>query len=92
MHADPSSLKLADDQFKLYDLIWKRTLASQMAGAVMERTTVDLGSKDGQVELRATGQVVTFDGFLKIYDQGRDDDDAEDGARLPQIMQARRSR
>ena len=87
MHADPASLKLADDQFKLYDLIWKRTLASQMAGAVMERTTVDLGSKDGQVELRATGQVVTFDGFLKIYDQGRDDDDAEDGARLPQIMQ-----
>ena len=87
MNADPASLKLADDQFKLYDLIWKRTLASQMAGAVMERTTVDLGSKDGQVELRATGQVVTFDGFLKIYDQGRDDDDADDGARLPQIMQ-----
>jgi DNA topoisomerase-1 len=53
----------------------------------MERTTVDLGSNDGQVELRATGQVVTFDGFLKIYDQGRDDDEGEDGARLPQIMQ-----
>ncbi len=87
MHQAPSALKLSDDQFKLYDLIWKRTLASQMAAAVMERTTVDLGSKDGQVELRATGQVVTFDGFLKIYDQGRDDDEGEDGARLPQIMQ-----
>ena len=83
----PDRLKLADDQWKLYDLIWKRTLASQMAAAVMERTTVDVGSADGQVELRATGQVVTFDGFLKIYDQGRDDADDEDSARLPQIMQ-----
>ncbi len=86
MAAAPDKLKLADDQAKLYDLIWKRTLASQMAAAVMERTTVDVGSQDNQVELRATGQVVTFDGFLKIYDQGRDDDEGEDGARLPQIM------
>ena len=87
MSLSPDRLKVADDQAKLYDLIWKRTLASQMAAAVMERTTVDVSSPDGQVELRATGQVVTFDGFLKIYDQGRDDDDDEDGARLPQIME-----
>ncbi|PYF07805.1 DNA topoisomerase I [Rhodobacter viridis] len=87
MSASPEKLKLADDQWKLYDLIWKRTLASQMSAAVMERTTVDVGSKDNEVELRATGQVVTFDGFLKIYDQGRDDDEGDDGARLPQIMQ-----
>ncbi|RBP76731.1 DNA topoisomerase I [Rhodobacter sp. 140A] len=87
MSASPEKLRVADDQAKLYELIWKRTLASQMAAAVMERTTVDVGSADGQVELRATGQVVTFDGFLKIYDQGRDDDEGEDGARLPQIMQ-----
>jgi len=87
MSQSPDKLKLADDQGKLYDLIWKRTLASQMSAAVMERTTVDVGSKDDQVELRATGQVVTFDGFLKIYDQGRDDDEGDDGARLPQIMQ-----
>lgn len=87
MSADPAKLKLADDQAKLYDLIWKRTLASQMAAAQMERTTVDVASADGQVELRATGQVLTFDGFLKIYDQGRDDDDDDDSARLPQIMQ-----
>jgi len=86
MSQSPDKLKLADDQGKLYDLIWKRTLASQMSAAVMERTTVDVGSKDDQVELRATGQVVTFDGFLKIYDQGRDDDEGDDGARLPQIM------
>lgn len=86
MAAGPETLKLADDQAKLYDLIWKRTLASQMSAAVMERTTVDITSPDHQVELRATGQVVTFDGFLKIYDQGRDDDEDDDGARLPQIM------
>ena len=58
---------------KLYDLIWKRTLASQMEQAKMERTTVDIASADGQVELRATGQVVTFDGFMKVYEEGRDD-------------------
>ncbi|MBD3787846.1 MAG: type I DNA topoisomerase [Sphingomonadales bacterium] len=86
MAAGPETLKLADDQAKLYDLIWKRTLASQMSAAVMERTTVDITSPDHQVELRATGQVLTFDGFLKIYDQGRDDDEDDDGARLPQIM------
>ena len=86
MSMSPDKLKLADDQKKLYDLIWKRTIASQMAAARLERTTVDVGSADGQVELRATGQVVMFDGFLKVYDEGRDDEDGEDSARLPQIM------
>ena len=85
MAADPESLRLADaDQRRLYDLIWKRTLASQMAAAWMERTTVDILSPDAQVGFRATGQVVQFDGFLKIYDEGRDDEE-EDGARLPQL-------
>ncbi|KFI28508.1 DNA topoisomerase I [Haematobacter missouriensis] len=75
------------DQRRLYELIWKRTIASQMASARMERTTVDVTSADGQVGLRATGQVVLFDGFLRVYEEGRDDDGDEDGARLPQIMQ-----
>jgi DNA topoisomerase-1 len=79
-------LRLDGEQKKLYDLIWKRTIASQMAGARLERTTVDVGSKDGQVVLRATGQVVLFDGFLKLYEEGRDDEDGDEG-RLPQIMQ-----
>ena len=57
-----------------------------MAAARLERTTVDVASPDGEVELRATGQVVLFDGFLKVYDEGRDDDEGEDGARLPVIM------
>ena len=88
MSASPDTLKITDaDQRKLYDLIWKRTIASQMAAARMERTTVDVASPDGQVELRANGQVVMFDGFLKIYQEGRDDEDDEDGGRLPQIAQ-----
>jgi len=87
MAAAPEDLRLVEaDQRKLYDLIWKRTIASQMAAARMERTSVEVQSPDGQVGLRATGQVVLFDGFLKVYDEGRDDD-AEDEGRLPQIMQ-----
>jgi DNA topoisomerase-1 len=76
-----------DDQRKLYDLIWKRTIASQMEAARLERTTVTIGAPDGQVELRATGQVVLFDGFLKVYEEGRDDAEDEDGKRLPQIAE-----
>jgi DNA topoisomerase I len=86
MSLSPDKLRVEDDQRKIYDLVWKRTLASQMASARLERTTVEIGSKDGEVELRATGQVVMFDGFLKVYDEGRDDDEGEDSARLPQIM------
>jgi DNA topoisomerase-1 len=86
MGATPQTLRLADpDQRQLYDLIWTRTIASQMEAARLERTSVDIASADGQVGLRATGQVVLFDGFLKVYDEGRDDD-GEESARLPQIM------
>lgn len=88
MMLSPDKLKVsADDQRKLYDLIWKRTIASQMEAARMERTTVEIASPDNQVGLRATGQVILFDGFLRVYDQGRDDDDGEDSARLPAIQQ-----
>ena len=82
-------LRIQDsDQRKLYDLIYKRTIASQMAAAQLERTTVDVGSADGQVVLRATGQVVLFEGFIAIYEEGRDDSVVDDeDARLPQIMQ-----
>ncbi|MFN3276648.1 MAG: type I DNA topoisomerase [Paracoccus sp. (in: a-proteobacteria)] len=88
MMMSPDRLKLAaEDQRKLYDLIWKRTIASQMEAARMERTTVEIASSDAQVGLRATGQVMLFDGFLRVYDQGRDDEDGEDSARLPAISQ-----
>ena len=86
-----TGLRLEPDQWKLYDLIWKRSVASQMEAARFERTTVDVTSADKAVGLRATGQVVTFDGFLKVYLEGRDDDDIDlsddgDGGRLPQIV------
>jgi DNA topoisomerase-1 len=87
MTRDAASLKLMEaDQRKLYDLIWKRTLACQMAAARMERTTVDIASSDGQIEMRATGQVMLFDGFLRVYEEGRDDSVVDDDdRRLPQI-------
>jgi DNA topoisomerase-1 len=95
MAADPAKLRLEADQAKLYDLIWKRSLASQMEAARFERTTVEVESADGQVGLRATGQVVTFDGFLKVYMEGRDDDvdlvEDEDDRRLPQIVAGERA-
>ncbi|WP_170790395.1 type I DNA topoisomerase [Ruegeria lacuscaerulensis] len=88
MSRDASDLKVTDeDQRKLYDLIWKRTIACQMAAARLERTTVEIGSDDGQVGLRATGQVVMFDGFMRVYEEGRDDVADDDDKRLPQIMQ-----
>lgn len=69
------------DEARLYDLIWKRALASQMASAQMERTTITLRDGTGSHELRATGQVVKFPGFLAVYDESRDqkDDDEESG-------------
>ncbi|MCC5975844.1 MAG: topoisomerase DNA-binding C4 zinc finger domain-containing protein, partial [Rubellimicrobium sp.] len=87
MALSTEKLKIQDaDQRRLYDLIYKRTIASQMAATRLERTTVEIGSADGQVGLRATGQVVLFDGFIAIYEEGRDDAaDDEDGARLPQM-------
>jgi DNA topoisomerase I len=86
MGLGPEKIRVEDDQRKLYDLIWKRTISSQMAAARLERTAVDVASPDGQVAFRANGQVVLFDGYLKVYDQGRDDEDDEEG-RLPQVMQ-----
>ncbi len=71
---------------KLYELIWTRTIASQMESAELERTTVDILGEAGKrrLDLRASGQVVRFDGFLKLYQEGRDDDaDDEDSNRLP---------
>jgi len=71
------------DHGRLYDLIFKRAMASQMASARMERTTVDLLDGTGQTGLRATGQVMKFPGFLAVYEEGLDDSDSEDGAILP---------
>ncbi|MDH7794541.1 MULTISPECIES: type I DNA topoisomerase [unclassified Beijerinckia] len=76
---------LEKDQFRLYELIWNRTVASQMESAELERTTVEVLAEAGtrKIELRATGQVVRFDGFLTLYQEGKDDEEDEDGSRLP---------
>jgi DNA topoisomerase I len=83
----PAKVKafLGADEFRLYELIWKRTMASQMDSAELERTTVDILADAGgrKLDLRATGQVVRFDGFLVLYTEDKDDDDDEEGGRLP---------
>ncbi len=91
----PASLRkgLDADQLALYDLIWKRTIASQMESAELERTTADLGAdgKDGKhYSFRATGSVIKFDGFLKVYHEDLDDEEDEDARRLPAMARGDR--
>ncbi len=94
------------DQARLYELIWKRAVASQMASAELEQTTADIEvrGRDGKLyTLRATGSVVQFEGFLKVYEEGRDDrvrtldkgkddtaDVEDDGRRLPPLKEGER--
>jgi len=80
---------LEGDQAKLYDLIWKRTIASQMASAEIERTAVDISAtaEGKQARLRANGSVIRFDGFLAAYDQAKSADDDEDDKRLPALTE-----
>ena len=73
---------LDGDQAKLYELIWKRTMASQMENARVQRTTISISGADGLTGLRASGTVITFAGFLKLYEEGKDDEaDEKDGPR-----------
>ena len=76
---------LDEEQLKLYTLIWRRTMASQMASAQMERTTVEIVATNGSrnADLRATGSVVRFDGFLTLYTETKDDAEDEESKRLP---------
>ena len=61
----PQNLSLSGDMKKLYELIWKRAMASQMSAAKLERTTIEMGDQKKSVRLRSTGQVIKFDGFLR---------------------------
>ena len=79
-------LKLDSDAYKLYELIWKRTVACQMNPAILDRVVVDAKSADGKILLRANGQVIQFDGFLKLYQESKDDsDDDNENAILPNV-------
>ena len=84
MDAGPD-LRAEPDERRLYELIWKRAVASQMEVARFRRTTVEIADESGRTGLRATGQVVTFDGFLRVYEEGRDDVIDEEDRRLPEI-------
>ncbi|GAB5457509.1 MAG: type I DNA topoisomerase [Henriciella sp.] len=86
----PDDYKNPDqDIWKLYALIWRRAVASQMTAAQFERTTIDMLNKDKSATLRASGQVLVFDGFIKLYTEGRDDTDKDDDAeaRLPKMAE-----
>ena len=82
---------LSDDQRRLYNLIWKRTVASQMADGVDERTRAEIGAKltDGKTHhMRATGSVMVFDGFRVLYIEAKDEDsESEDARRLPSLVE-----
>src|SRR6195952_3689331 len=75
------------DHARLYELIWKRALASQMASARLERTTAELADGTGRHALRGTGQVGLFPGFLALYEEGRDDEQDEESRRLPRLRE-----
>ncbi len=87
---DDVAAHLERDQLRLYELIWKRTVASQMESAVFDQVTVDMLSQDRTVGLRATGQIQVFDGFLKLYQEDRDDvagDEESETRRLPPLSE-----
>ncbi len=77
---------LNEEQRRLYELVWKRTVASQMAAAVLDQVGADIADANGRAVLRATGSAIAFDGFLKLYEEGRDDADDETAERrLPKV-------
>ncbi len=87
----PGQVHLEGDLARLYELVWKRMIASQMESARIERTTVNLDAA-GKIGLRAVGQVIQFDGYLAVYEEGRDDGaEDEDSRRLPVISQGARA-
>lgn len=88
VYRTPESVKpfLTADQFKLYQMIWQRTVACQMTPAKFDQTTVDIAVGDGV--FRVTGQVQTFAGFLSVYEEGTDDsDEDEDNKKLPEMKE-----
>ncbi len=86
----PESLRerLGKDEYRLYELIWKRTMACQMASAIIDQTGVNIVVDQGAAQLRANGSVIVFDGFLRLYQESKDDGKDDDGdRRLPQMSE-----
>ena len=90
--------RLKPDQFRLYELVWKRAVASQMAAAVFDRAAVDVAATDDRAMLRATGSVIRFDGYLKLYREGQDDSpkggqpEDDEGRILPAVAEGEPAR
>ncbi|MCS6854246.1 MAG: type I DNA topoisomerase, partial [Elioraea sp.] len=82
---------LTEDQRRLYELIWKRAAASQMASAELDQTSIEIASEDGRIVFRTSGSVLVFDGFLKLYREDRDDPAEDDeGRSLPPMGEGER--
>ncbi len=81
------SVALERDQARLYELIWKRAIASQMSEAQLERTHVEIASSAGTSNFTANGEVLKFEGFLKVYLEGSDDEDTEETGLLPAMKE-----
>ena len=77
-YVDQKTIDASPQEKRLYSLIWKRAVASQMADAEMEKTTVEISARQSGARFTVTGEVVRFDGFLKVYMEGRDDDNTDD--------------
>lgn len=91
-HPREMAARLDKDMARLYELIWKRTVACQMASAELDQTTVTIQAADNRAEFRATGSIITFDGFLKLYQETKDEpaqssEEDEDGRLLPSMAE-----
>lgn len=80
------SVSVEYDQDRLYDLIWKRTLASQMSDALLERTNMKIENTENSKIFTANGEMIKFEGFLKVYLEGKDDDEEEQAGMLPNLQ------
>ncbi len=79
------SIEGTEQEKKLYDLIWKRTIASQMADAQLEKTTISISSSASKYSFAANGEVIVFDGFLKVYMESTDDEETQEEGLLPAL-------
>jgi len=84
-YIDRTTLEGTSQERRLYDLIWKRTIASQMADAILEKTTATITMSNSPYQFVATGEVVTFDGFLRVYRETTDEEDEAEQGSLPQM-------
>ena len=88
---DKAKAFLDNDQHKLYELVWKRTVASQMASAKIESVSVDISSSDGKNIFKAVGPTLIFDGFYKIYKEGNDSEKKESKEKIPKVNEGEKS-